>query len=68
MNLVDVFKILFIAGAGYALIQAGLQIQDTQVVRLLEGNGGLKAAAQILVVSGAMIIIGQVLEVFNRLR
>lgn len=68
MNLVDVFKIIFIAGAGYALIQAGLSMQDTDIVRLLEGNGGLKAAAQILIVSGALIIIGQVLEVFNRLR
>tara|TARA_B100000925_G_C21941581_1_gene444865 strand:- start:120 stop:326 length:207 start_codon:yes stop_codon:yes gene_type:complete len=68
MNLVDVFKVMFIAGAGYALIQAGLAMQDTDIVRLLEGNGGLKVAAQILVVSGAMIIIGQVLEVVNKLR
>ena len=68
MNLVYIFKCIFIAGAGYALIQAGIQLQDTAVVKLLEGNGGFRAAANILVVSGVLIIAGQLLDVYGKLR
>ena len=54
--------------AGYALIQAGLMMQDVSIIKTMEGNGGLWAAANILMVAGFLIIVAEVLGIIEELK
>ncbi len=65
---VSIFKSLVRGMAGYALIQAGLVMQDVSIIKTMEGNGGLWAAANILMVAGFLIIVAEVLGIIEELK
>lgn len=65
---VSIVKSIFRGFAGWIIMQAGWAIEDTNIVRALEGNGGLYAASQLLILAGLTIIVAEVLGVVEELK